>query len=73
MFISKIIAIDLGKQQALSTKCWYKSNQQYNVTENVDRAGNATMFFITEKVKETIVDFLWETLTVLWTFALEWF
>ena len=53
MFISKIIAIDLGKQQALSTKSWYKGNQQYNVTENVDRAGNTTMFFINEKVKET--------------------
>ena len=39
-----MIAIDLSKQQALNADL--KSIQQINFTENLERAGNTTMFFI---------------------------
>ena len=32
--------------------------QQINFTANLERAGNATMFFIIEKAKETVFKFL---------------
>ena len=44
----KLIATDLGKQQALDADM--KATQQIDVTGNVDRAGNTT-FFIIEEVK----------------------
>ena len=42
-----MIAIDLRKQQALEADP--KVIQQINFTENLQRAGNAKMFFITEE------------------------
>ena len=46
----KVIAIDLSKQQALDADP--KAIQHINITGNLDRAGNKTMFFV-----ETILDF----------------
>ena len=51
----KMIAIDLSKQQALDADPTVI--QEINVTANLDRAGNTTMFFIIEEVKETVWDF----------------
>ena len=51
----KLIAIDLSKQQKLDADP--KVIQQINFTENLDRTEGATMFFITEEAKETILDF----------------
>ena len=51
----KMIAIDLSKQQALDGDL--RAIQQINFTANLDRAGNTTMFFITEEAKETVLDF----------------
>ena len=47
---------DLNKQQALDADP--KTIQQTNFTANLDRNVDTTvMFFITEEVKETILDF----------------
>ena len=51
----KMIAIDLSKQQALDADP--RAIQQINFTANFDRAGNKTMFFITEEAKETVLEF----------------
>ena len=51
----KMIAIDLSKQQALDADP--RAIQQINFTANLDRAGNTTMFFIIEEVKETVLEF----------------
>ena len=59
----KIIAIDLSKQQALDDDP--RAIQQINFTANFDRAGNTTMFFIIEEVKETVLDFSHGTVKVL--------
>ena len=61
----KMIAIDLSKQQALDADP--KAIQQINFTGNLARQGNAntTMFFIFEEAKETVLDFLQETVKVL--------
>ena len=40
----KMIAIDLSKQQAIETDP--KIMQQVNFMENLDQAGNTTVFFI---------------------------
>ena len=56
----KLIVIDLSKQQTLDADP--KAIQQINFTGNLDRAGGATMFFITEEVKETVLDFSKERL-----------
>ena len=45
-----MIAIDLTKQQALDADP--KAIQQINFTENLDRGGNTTMFFIIEEAKK---------------------
>ena len=58
----KMIAIDLSKQQALDGDP--RAIQQINFTANVDRAGNTTMFFITEEAKETVLDFSQGTVIV---------
>ena len=50
-----MIAIDLGKQQALDADP--RAIQQINFTANLDLAGNTTMFFITEEAKETVLNF----------------
>ena len=59
----KMIAIDLSKQQALDADP--RAIQQINFTANLDRAGNTTMFFIIEEVKETVLDFSQGTVKVL--------
>ena len=58
-----MIAIDLSKQQALDADP--TAIQQINFTANLDRAGNATMFFIIEKRKGTVLDFSQGTVKVL--------
>ena len=59
----KIIAIDLSKQQALDAGP--REIQQTNFTANLDRAGNARIYFILEESKETILDFSQGTVKVL--------
>ena len=59
----KMIAIELSKQQALDDDP--RAIQQINFTANFDRAGNTTMFFIIEEVKETVLDFSQGTVKVL--------
>ena len=51
----KMIAIDLSKQQALDGDP--SAFQQINFTANLDKVGNAAMFFIIEEAKETVLDF----------------
>ena len=58
-----MIAVDLSKQQALDADP--KAIQQINFTGNLDRAAGATMFFIIEEAKETILDFSQGTVKVL--------
>ena len=62
LFIIKTI-IDLSKQQVLDADT--KAIQQINFTENVDQAGNTTIFFIIEEAKQDILDFSRGTLKVL--------
>ena len=56
-------AIDLSKQQALDADP--KAIQQINFTINLDQAADATMFFIIEEAKETILHFSQGTVKVL--------
>ena len=58
--IYKLIAIDLSKQQKLDADP--KAIQQINFTGNLDKAERATMFFIIEEAKETVLDFSKEEL-----------
>ena len=58
-----MIAIGLSKQQALDADL--NTIQQINVTANLDRDGDKTMFFMTEEVKETISEFSQGTVKVL--------
>ena len=58
-----MIAIDLGKQQALDADL--KAIEQINFTANLDRAGNTRIFFILEEAKETVLDFSQGTVKVL--------
>ena len=58
-----MIAIDLSKQQILDGDL--RALQQFNFTANLDRVGSTTMFFIIEKVKETVLDFSLQTVKVL--------
>ena len=58
----KMIAIDLSKQQALDADP--RANQQINITANLDRAGNARIYFILEEAKETKLDFSQGTVKV---------
>ena len=60
----KLIAIDLSKQQKLDVD--RKAIQQISFTGNLNWAKGASMFFIIEEVKETILDFSKETVKVLW-------
>ena len=50
-----MIAIDLSKQQSLDADL--TAIQQIDFTANLDREGNATVFFIIEKAKETVFEF----------------
>ena len=49
----KLIAIDLSKQQELDAGP--KTIQEINFTGNLEKS--ASIFFITEEAKETILDF----------------
>ena len=60
----KMIAIDLSRQHELDADP--RAIQQINFTANLDRAGNTTIFFITEEAKETVLDFSQGTVKVLW-------
>ena len=42
-----------------------KAIQQINFTANLDRAGNTRIYFILEKVKETVLEFSQGTVKVL--------
>ena len=55
--------IELSKQQAFHADP--KATQQINFTRNCEQARDATMFFIIEKAKETILHFSQGTLKVL--------
>ena len=52
----KMIAIDLSKQQALDADP--KAIQQINFTGNPERDDRATMVFIIEGAKETVLELL---------------
>ena len=58
----KMIAIYLRKQQTLNA--YSKAMQQINFIGYLNEKRGATMFFITEEVKETILDFLQGTVKV---------
>ena len=59
----KMITIDLSKQQVLDADPI--AIQQINFTANLGRAGNTTMFIITEEAKEIVLDFSQGTVKVL--------
>ena len=59
----KMIAVDLSKQQALDADP--RAIQQINFTANLDRTGNARVYFILEEAKETILDFSQGTVKIL--------
>ena len=58
-----MIAVDLSKQQVLDADP--RAIQKINFTANLDRAGNAKVYFILEEAKETILDFSQGTVKVL--------
>ena len=58
-----MIAVDVSKQQALDDDP--KAIQQIDFTENLDRAGNTSLYFILEEAKETVFEFLQGTVKVL--------
>ena len=58
-----MIAIDLSKQPALDADL--RAIQQINVTANLRKPRNTTMFFITEEEKETLLDVWQGTVKVL--------
>ena len=62
----KLIAIDLSKQQKQKLDADPKAIQQISFSGNLDRAEGSTMFFIIEEAKKTVLDFLKETVKVLW-------
>ena len=59
----KVIAIDLSKQQAVDADPG--AIQRINVTANLERDWNTTMFFIKEEPKETLLNVLQGTVKVL--------
>ena len=58
-----MMAIDLSKQQALEADP--RAIQQINFTANLERSEGEAMFFITEKAKETVLEFSQGTAKVL--------
>ena len=58
-----MVAADLIKQQALDAD--RRAIQQINFTANLDFIGNAKIFFILKKAKETVLDFSQGTIKVL--------
>ena len=59
----KMIVVDLSRQKELDADP--RAIQQINFTTNLDRAGDTTIFFITEEAKETIFEFSQGTVNVL--------
>ena len=59
----KMIDIDLRKQLALDADP--KAIQQISFTANLDRAENTRFYFILEKAKETVFEFLQGTVNFL--------
>ena len=59
----KMIAVDVSRENELDADP--RAIQQINVTANLDRAGNRTIFFIIEEAKETIFEFSQGTVKVL--------
>ena len=55
--------MDLSKQQKLDANP--KAIRQINFTRNLSREEGATMFFIIEEAKETVLDFSKGTVKVL--------
>ena len=58
-----MIPIDLSKQQVL--KADLKAILQINFTGNLNLVGQKSMYFITDEVKETVLDFSQGTVKVL--------
>ena len=58
-----MIATDLSKQEVLDADP--NAIQQINFTANLDRAGNATFYFILEEAKGTAFEFSKGTVKVL--------
>ena len=59
----EMMVTGLRKQQAIDADP--KALQQTNVTANLDRPGNTTLFFIIEEEKRTILDFSQGTVKAL--------
>ena len=57
-----MIAMDLRKQQTLDVDP--KSIQQINFTANLDQSGIKAMYFILDKLNETVLDFSQKTVVV---------
>ena len=60
----KMIAINLSKQQVLDVDA--RAIQQTKFTANLDRVWNTRICFILEEAQEILLDFLQETVKVLW-------
>ena len=60
----KIIGIVLSKQQTLDSDP--RAIQQINFTAKLDRDEGATIFFVIEQAKETVLEFSQEAVKVLW-------
>ena len=58
-----MIPTDLSKQQALDADL--KAIQQINFTQNLDRPGVTTIYFINKEAKETVSSFSQGTMRVL--------
>ena len=58
-----MIAIDLSKQKAIDVDP--KAMQHINFTGSLERDNGATLFFIIEEAKETVLDFSQGTVKVL--------
>ena len=58
-----MIAADLKKQQVLDADP--KAIQHINLTANIERHVNTRFFFIFQEAKETVFEFLQETVKVL--------
>ena len=59
----KLIAVDLNKQQALDADP--KAVHEISFNKNLEQAENATMFFIHEEVRETVLHFSQGAMRVL--------
>ena len=60
------MAVDLSKQEELDTDP--KAIQHFNFIGNLEEDQGGTMVFVTEYVKETILDFSQGTVKVLWVY-----